>query len=151
MVKMQSDDLKISFPMLFIALMSFCGLLTALGIGLYIFRVIYYGQMSSQLFPCLFGFFVILIILLFLLKILFYSVTATKKGLITANIIKSNKFLQWNEIVEVRRPRFGIPVDASYVISRNEGKLLLVRSMKNYKELIQMIKDKAPNLKRCQS
>ena len=88
MVKMQSDDLKISFPMLFIALMSFCGLLTALGIGLYIFRVIYYGQMSSQLFPCLFGFFVILIILLFLLKILFYSVTATKKGLITANIIK---------------------------------------------------------------
>jgi hypothetical protein len=151
MVKMQSGDLKINFPMLFVVLMSFCGLFTTLGIGSYILRVIYYGQLSSQLFKCVFGFCVILIISWFLLKILFYSVTATEKGLITANIGKLSKFFQWNEIVEVRRPRFGMPVDASYVISKNKGKLLLIRSMKNYKELIQMIKDRAPNLERCQS
>ena len=61
-------------------------------------------------------------------------------------VIEENKLLTWNEIVEVKRPRFGIPVDFAYVISKNKDRLRLIRSMNNYRELIQLIKNKAPNL-----
>jgi len=83
------------------------------------------------------------------IKLLFYSVTGTKRGLETNNIFGSNKIVKWDEIMEVRRPRFGIPNDFSYVISGKTEKLLLIRSMKNYKELIQLIKERAINLTKC--
>lgn len=86
-----------------------------------------------------------------LLRVAFYSVTGTDRGIITHNVIGQNKFFQWDEIVEVRRPRFGIPAAFSYVISKDKDKILLIRSMNNYKELVELIKTIASNLKRCQS
>jgi len=151
MTKKHSENLRISFPRWFVILLSFCGTVTIMFSVSYIGWVIYSGQLTSRLFRTVIFFSLVLGIFWFLSKILFYSVTATEGGLETDNIVGSKQMFLWDEIVEVRRPRFRIPKDASYVISKNKDKLLLVRSMTNYKELVQMIKVRALNLKRCQS
>ena len=147
----QARNLKVSFPKWFMIFVSICGILTISFCLFYIIWVIYHGQLAYQLFRCSIFFSIILCGFWLSLKVLFYSVTATERGLETSNIVGPNKLFLWKEIVGVRRPRFGVPVDFSYVISKNKDKLLLVRSMKNYKELIELIKARAPNLKRCQS
>ena len=81
-------------------------------------------------------------------KILFYSVVATESGILSFNSFGEGKLFDWTEIIEVKRPRFGIPYDFTYVISTDNEKMLLVRSMQNYKELIELIKAKAPKPKR---
>jgi hypothetical protein len=146
MDKNHSEYLEISFPRWFRICLAFCGIFTILLFAFYIVWVAYNGQLASRLLRCAIFTSVIVGIVWFFLKILFYSVTATDRGLEADNIVGANKVFLWDEIVEVRRPRFGIPHDATYVISRNNGKLLLVRSMKNYKEFIQLIKDRAANL-----
>lgn len=151
MAENNSANLKISFPRWFRGFLTFCGIFTILLFAFYIVWVAYNGQLASRLLRCTVIASVIVGIVWFFLKILFYSVTATDSGLETDNIVGANKVLLWDEIVEVRRPRFGIPHDATYVISRNKGKVLLVRSMKNYKELIQLIKVRTPNLQKCRS
>ena len=85
-----------------------------------------------------------------LLKILFYTVTATKGGLLTDNLIGHKKYIRWGDILEIKKPSFGIPRDARYVIT-SDNKLILLRSMTNYELLIQLIKEKAPNLEDCSS
>lgn len=148
--KHQSRNLKVSFPKWFVIFLGICGILTISFFLSYIIWVIYHGQLASQLLRCAIFLSIILSGFWLSLKVLFYSVTATERGLETDNIVGASKSFQWDEIVEVRRPRFGVPVDFSYVISKNKDKLLLVRSMKNYKELTELIKTRARNLKRCQ-
>lgn len=149
MGKHQSSNLKVSFPKWFVIFISICGILTISFCLFYMIWVIYHGQLASQLWRCAVLLSLLVIALWIFTKILFYSVTATERGLETANIVGASKSFQWDKIVEVRRPRFGIPKDASYVISKNKDKLLLVRSMKNYKELIELIKARAANLQKC--
>lgn len=147
---MYSKNITISFPKWFVIGISFCGIGTILICAYYIVWVFHTGQLNSHILRCSFCFGFILVIFWFLLKIVFYSVIATERGLATSNIFKSSNIFLWDQIVEVRRPRFGIPYDATYVISENKKKLLLVRSMRNYKELVELIKVKASNLERCQ-
>ena len=128
---------------------SFCGLFTVIFITVYIVKVFYSGQLLLKLSRCLLLLAMMGSIFCAVIKLLFYSVTGTKRGLETNNIFGSNKIVKWDEIMEVRRPRFGIPNDFSYVISGKTEKLLLIRSMKNYKELIQLIKERAINLTKC--
>jgi hypothetical protein len=95
-----------------------------------------------------------LLILLFsgiwvFLKFLFYSVIASKRGLETDNLFGKRKSFLWHEIIGVRRPRLGIPQEIAYVVSKEKEKLLLLRSMKNYSQLITLIKEKASNLQGC--
>ena len=85
-----------------------------------------------------------------ILGVLFYSVTATRQGILATNLFGKDRFLPWHEIVEVRRPRFGIPQEITYVISQDKAKLLLFRSMKKYSTLIKIIKARASNLARCE-
>jgi len=151
MAKEENGNIRSSFPVWFVVSMIFCGIVTTLGVGAHIIDLIYHGHFFSKLLRCSFGLVLILGIVWFFAKILFYYVTATERGLETNNIVGSDKLFLWDEIVEIRRPRFGIPVDFTYVISENKSKLRLIRSMKNYKDLIDLIKIKAPNLKRCQS
>lgn len=140
--------LKSSFPQWFVILGSICFVITLLFSTLYVVVVIYNNGISV--------FNMIILILVssgywFFIKILFYSITATDRGLKSNNPLGSSKEFVWEEIVEVRRPRFGIPYDLAYVVSKNKGKMLLVRSMQNYKELIELIKVKAQNLQKCKS
>ena len=146
MIKKHRVALTCSFPKWVRAFFSFCGIFTLIFFTAYIFWVIYSGQLFLQLLRVtVFGGSIIVILWVYP-KILFYSVFATEKGLESKNIFEENKLLTWNEIVEVKRPRFGIPVDFAYVISKNKDRLRLIRSMNNYRELIQLIKNKAPNL-----
>ena len=87
-------------------------------------------------------------VLLFL-KCLLYSVVASMEGLRANNIMGKERFLHWSEIVEIRKPRFGLPQEIAYVISNNQEKLLLLRSMKHYNQLIDLVRKRAPNLQKC--
>jgi len=92
---------------------------------------------------------ILLIVVLFgplYFKFLFYSVIAKNMGLETINPLGKNKTLNWEEIIGVRRPRFGIPYEFTYVVSKTDKKILLLRSMPKYKELISLIKTHASNL-----
>ncbi len=99
----------------------------------------------------MYNFFLIIIIIIVwsYSKTLYYTITATNKGLETDNIVGANKSYLWEEIIEVRRPRFGVPVNITYVISINEDKSILIRNRNNYKEIVETIKGKAFNLKIC--
>ncbi len=142
----RGKNLKMNFPIWLVISFSFCGVFTILFFAFYIIWVLYNGQLASRLFNCSVGFVVILGAIWVFLKVIFYSVTVTDEGLKTSNIIGKSKLFRWDEIVDLRRPRFGIPGDFNYVISRNNDSLLLVRSMQNYKELIDLIKVRSPNL-----
>ena len=144
------DYLKTSYPRWFVILFIFCGIFTLLLSVFYIFWAAHDGLSAKEFWRSAIFLGLILGAFWFFGKVLLYSVTATEDGLETANPFGSSKSFLWDEIVEVRRPRFGIPYDFTYIISKKRDKLILIRSMKNYKELIQVIKSKAPNLNKCQ-
>lgn len=147
MIKNQNILIKVSSPSWLIILFIPC-LIIALPLSIFYTALVIYNNRLS-----VFGVFLLIFVLagFWFIKLLFYSVTATESGLETTNLLGSNKSFIWEEIVKVRRPRFGIPYDFTYVVSKNKGKLLLVRSMQNYKELIELIKVRAPNLQKCKS
>jgi hypothetical protein len=144
-------DLKVCFPKWIIIIFTFSAIGTVYFFLEYIFLLNNNGSSDSGMFKCLFFLGIIIGGFWLFFKILFYSVIATDKGLVTNNLFGAGKSVLWDEIIEVRRPRFGIPADFTYVLLANKSKLLLVRSMKNYKALIQLIKEKAPNLQKCKS
>ena len=126
-----------------------CGTPTILFSALFLVYTAYNGELTDKPLRSLFFLLILCCGLWFFSRILFYSVSATKNCLESRNIVGSTKSFSWDEIVEVRRARFGVPVDFSYVVSKNNGKLRLIRSMRNYQQLIELIKDRAPNLTTC--
>ena len=125
----------------------FFGIFTVLFSTFYIAWVIYNGQFLSQIYRCTVLFIAIMIIVFSYSKTLYYSVTATEKGIETENAFGKNKNVQWEEIIEVRRPRFGFPVNFTYVIKKDEDRIFLIKNRKNYDAIVQRIKEKAPNLR----
>jgi len=124
----------------------FCGIVTILLFGYYIVQVFYNNQWSPQLLKDFILFGVVLLILGSYAKTLFYTVSATDRGLETENITGENQLLLWEDIMAIRRPRFGFPINHMYVISKNEDKLLLIKSNDRYRELVEYIRENAPNL-----
>jgi hypothetical protein len=141
-----SRNLKSSFPKWFVIFLSFCGTTTILFSAYYIGWVIYSNEFSSKLLTCFILFVLIASILWFFVKILFYSVTATERGLEARNLFEWKRNIDWEEIENIRRPHFGIPKDISYVVSKTGKRLFLIKSMKNYKELVSLIKKKVPDI-----
>ena len=113
----------------------------------YILWLVYSGQFVAHISRCLILFIIIILIIWHHLKILYYTVTASNRGLETDNIVGKKKAFLWEQIIEVRRPRFGFPVNFTYIISTNEDKIFLIKNRNNYKEIIQSIEENAPNLK----
>jgi hypothetical protein len=140
------ENKKLGFPKWFIIWMSINCIIVLPILSVYTFFVIYNNKGIT-----VFG----LILLFFLLGsfvliyYFFYSVTATSKGLVAEHKLVGNKLFLWDEIVEVRRPRFGIPYEFTSVISKKGKKIYLLKSMTHYKELVEHIKEKAINLKKC--
>ena len=126
MAKEENNNIRSSFPVWFVVSMTFCGIVTALGVGAHIIGLIYHGYFFSKLLRFSFGLVLILGIVWFFAKILFYYVTGSERGLETNNIVGSGKLFLWDEIVEIQKPRFGIPVDFTYVISKNNKKIMLI-------------------------
>jgi len=144
-------NLRTYFPRWFAVLYTFCGICTLLFFAVYIIWLINKGLLGSDIFSFLIFLIAIISGLWVFSSLLFYSVAATDKGLITNNLFGESKSVLWDEIVEVRRPRFRIPADFTYVLTTKKKKILLVRSMKNYKALIQLIKERSGNLQSCKS
>jgi len=74
------------------------------------------------------------------------SITATESGLELHGLWGVRRNFSWNDIVKVSRPRFGIPREFTYVVSKSGEKMILLRSMKGYSELLELIQSRAPNL-----
>jgi hypothetical protein len=78
---------------------------------------------------------------------IFYStIVVTEAGLELKGLLGSKRKFSWDEIVKVSRPRFGIPRDAMYIFSKTGKKIILLRNMTGYAELLKLIESRAPNL-----
>lgn len=146
---MRDQNISICFPRWFIFFYSFSAIVVVTAILLSLIFGSYAGFTLSDVWRP--GIFVLIILVAVWceFEIVLYSVTASDKGLEANKVIGQNKSFTWDEIVELRRPLFRIPVDLAYVVSKSNDKLRLVRSMSNYRELIQIIKVRAPNLNKC--
>ncbi|MBN2179215.1 MAG: hypothetical protein JW743_07270 [Deltaproteobacteria bacterium] len=146
MIEKRNGFLKSSTPQWQRKFAIFCGIAMILLCGYYIAQVYSANQWSHQLLKALLLFGIVLLILGSYAKTLFYTVSATERGLETDNIIGVPQLLLWDDIIAIRRPRFGFPLNHTYVISKNGDKLLLIKSNDRYKELAEYIRENAPNL-----
>ncbi len=76
----------------------------------------------------------------------FSKATAQAEGLYLDNPFKQREFVAWENIIEIRKPQLKIPYDFIYVISRSGKKITLIKSMKNFKQLLEVIQTKAKNI-----
>jgi hypothetical protein len=76
----------------------------------------------------------------------FSTILVTEAGLELKRLFGSTQRFSWDEIVQVSRPRFGIPHDAIYVFSHTGRKIVLSRGMTGYPELLKLIQLRAPNV-----
>lgn len=124
------------------------GLISILIFSVYIFHALYTGQFMEKILSCFIFLVLTITIIWSYSKTLYYSITATNRGLETKNITGENKLLLWENIKGIRKPRFGFPVNYTYVVSRDGEKLLLLKNKKNYEKLIRYIKENAQNLEK---
>jgi hypothetical protein len=88
----------------------------------------------------------LLAIMLYGIRIVFRSLVATEHGLELRVIGSAPARMPWADIHAVRRPTFGIPKDAAYIVSRSGRRLMIARSMSGLPELLALIERKAPHL-----
>lgn len=140
------ENKKLGFPKWCVILMSVNYLIALPILAVYTFFVIYNNKGIT-----LFGFLLLSVLLISFVIIyyFFYSVTATSNGLIAEHKLGRKRTFLWDDIVEVRRPRLGIPNELTSVISKDGKKIFLLRSMSHYKDLVEHIKVKAVNLRKC--
>ena len=56
------------------------------------------------------------------------------------------KTVRWDDIHTVSRPRFGIPRELLYIISKGGEKIVVLRSMTGFDDLLAMIETRVPHL-----
>jgi hypothetical protein len=88
----------------------------------------------------------LLAIVLYGVRIVFRSLVATEDGLEMSVIGSAPARISWADIQAVRRPTFGIPQDAAYIVSHSGRRLMIARSMSGVPELLTLIERKAPRL-----
>lgn len=113
---------------------------------LYLFFIIH-REIYSHIWKALFPFFLSIVGIWFFFRIVLYAVFATEKYLEVKNFRGKTTIIAWDEIIAVQKPRFGVPSDVRYVRTEKGNKFLLIPSMRNYEDLIGLIKSRAPNLK----
>jgi hypothetical protein len=138
--------LKVSFPLWFRVLYAVGGPLVTLSICVALFNL---AQNDFTLLAILRGGFLILIVSLgvWAVPIFFSTIYAKESGIHRRGLWGARQTFTWNEIKTVARPRFGIPGDAAYIVSKNEEKMTFARSMSGYAELLRLIQEKAPNVR----
>lgn len=137
--------LKVNFPLWF-RLMYYIGGPIVLGlICTSLFRL---GQQGFTAAVVLKGGFLLLIVAAgcYIIPIFFSTVCANEFGVELRRFTKTKEKFTWNEIQTVVRPRFGIPYDVAYIVSRNGKRIPIARGMSGYDALLQLIQSKAPNL-----
>lgn len=83
---------------------------------------------------------------LWIIPFIYSSLLATDAGLYATDMFRQKKKLSWDEIVRVSRPLFGIPNEFVYVFSRGGKKIVLLRGMEGYSDLLKLIESRAANL-----
>lgn len=138
--------LKVSFPLWFRVLYAVGGPYVMLSIC---FALLNLARNEITLFLILKAGFLILIVGLGLWAVQFFfsTIYVTASGIHRRGILGTRQTFTWNEIKTVARPRFGIPGDAAYIISKNGKKITFARGMSGYMELLRVIQEKAPNVK----
>jgi len=145
---MQDEILKSSTPRWLRIFGTFCGIFVILLFGFYTVKFIYHNPSDVRIFKALLLFGVVVLIVGSFAKDLYYTVSATERGLETDNIIGANRLMLWEDVVGVQKPRFGFPANTIYVVSKNGYKVSLIKNHTRFKELIEHIVKHAPNLQR---
>ena len=150
MPKNQNALIKSSSPRWFVNWIIFCWVFLLLICAFYIFRIVtFYGLNYSHIVMCAFLIIITFGGVWFISCVLFHTTTATEEGIETTNpILKSKKSCTWHEIIDVRKPRLGIPASFRYAILEKNKKILLIKGIPNYEKIIELIKLRAPNLKK---
>lgn len=91
-------------------------------------------------------FLAILGIWLWMIPFIYSSLIATESALHATGIFRRRQKLTWDEIVRVSRPLFGIPNELVYVFSKSGQKMVLLRGMEGYPDLLKLIQSRAPYL-----
>lgn len=91
-------------------------------------------------------FWIIFALWLWIIPFVYSSLIATESGLCATGIFGRKQKLTWDEIVKISRPLFGIPNEFTYVFSKSGKKMILLRSMEGYSNLLELIQSKAPHL-----
>ena len=124
-------------------LMLFGGLtVVALIVGIYVNR-------NGVTWPIVIGsgiFLAAIAVWVWLIPYLYSSIVATESGLSTTGPFRQNQHITWGEITSVGTPRFGIPKEFIYILSRSGERIVVVRSMEQYRELLDLIQIKVPTL-----
>lgn len=138
--------LKVSFPLWFRILYAVGGPLVMLSICVALFNL---ARNDFTLLAILKGGFLILIVSLgaWAMPIFFSTIYAKESGIHRRGLWGARQTFTWNELKTVARPRFGIPGDAAYIVSRNDERMTIARSMSGYTELLRLIQEKAPNVR----
>jgi hypothetical protein len=151
MVEIQPDNylFKVRYAVWFLILSSVCGITTFYYCSKYLYWVVDQNLILERKFISTTCIMIIVSGLWFFNKVLYYSIIVLPQGISSNKLVGGGYLVKWEEIVEVKRPKFGIPYDAIYIVTYKNKKILLVRGMKNYLKLIKLIKVKAPNLRYC--
>lgn len=71
--------------------------------------------------------------------ITFSSMTVSEAGFNFYRFGRLKRVVRWAEIARVSLPRFGIPYEAIYLFLTDGEKIILMKSMNGYRELLQLI------------
>lgn len=145
---MSHDDkilLKVSYPKWFqiiVPPLLFLYLLFLVLMGSYLTR----GDFTWPKVGIAAFFLVVFMIWLWIIPFIYSSLIATESELRATGIFRRRRRLTWNEIARVSRPLFGIPSEVIYVFSKSGEKIVLLRGMEGYSDLLKLIESKASNL-----
>ena len=141
-----STPLRVNFPFWLRVLFAVGGPIVMLPLSFVLLNI---AQNEFTFFGILIGGFCVLIVgsILWAAPIVFSMIYATQSGIQRRGLLGGRQTFSWDEIKTVVRPRFRIPNDAAYIISNNDERMTVARSMSGYTELLRLIQEKAPNVR----
>lgn len=104
--------------------------------------------LQNRLWEIAILFLFLLIALLPLLHYASYSVIATNEGVERRSSLGVKKKFAWTEIVDVRRPKLKIPLDAIYIVTKDNTIIEISKDMRNVHQMIDFIKHMSPMIKK---
>lgn len=137
--------LKVGYPKWFLVVISVVLPLTLifLFLGLIYLNI---GGFTWLRFSISTFFLAIIVLGFWLIPTIYSSILATDSGLQVRGFFGQKRQFTWDEIAKISKPRFGIPRDFAYVISRGGRKIIVMKSWEGYFDLLKLIESKASNL-----
>ncbi len=126
---------KVAFPTWFKVMFTICYIwLLKLPVG-YILQIVKRNLFYERLFEISFIVGLCLLITWFIFRFIYCSIEVTDRKLTLKYFGITKRQILWNEIIEIKRPRFNFPYDFSMLLLKSNQNIYLIRSMKNFKKL----------------